>query len=94
MRLHVTQRAERHLRSLAEYIARDNPKAALAVIDVLERCFEMLLEHPELGVSAPKRTIRKFNVPKLPYVIVYQAHTEVIEIVSVFHTSRRWQELI
>jgi addiction module RelE/StbE family toxin len=82
-----TERAAYHLESIYDFIARDNPDAALEVIEGLYASIERLRTYPNLGRAAELDT-RKLVQP--PYVIMYRVVEDVVSIEAVFHGSRRF----
>ena len=90
MKLLVTKRADDHMRAIARYIKQFDIDAALHTIETFEHSFELLTEQPALGIKIPINNLRKLIVPRTPYIILYRYTDELVEIISIFHTSRRW----
>jgi len=79
------------LRSIFEFIARDNPAAARRVFGRIFHAVEQLAEFPESGRMVPEfegPAIRE--VVQSPFRIVYRyrGDRERIEIVRVWHAAR------
>jgi len=53
----------------------------------LARCFEFIIEHPLLA-TARYRGLRKRKLNRFPYLVVYRATNEGVDVVAVFHGSR------
>jgi addiction module RelE/StbE family toxin len=87
MRLDYSWRALRHLQSIHDYIARENPQAADATIQRIRAATKRLEAHPLSGRSSYKDT-RILVVPDLPYVVIYRVNADRIKVLSVFHTAR------
>jgi len=79
-----------NLSAEADYIARDNPDAAERVVDMILDATERLKRHPGLGRPGRVTGTRELVVPGTPYIIPYRVHTGVVEIIRVFHASRKW----
>lgn len=92
MRLYWTGRAERDADEITDYIAKDNPVAAVEVRDEIERRVDLLPDHPYLGRTGQAKGIRELIIPGLPYIVVYRIWNETIEVLRVLHTSRLWPE--
>ena len=53
----------------------------------LTRCLEFVIEYPLLA-RATYRGLRKRKLNRFPYLVVYRATNEGIDVVAVFHGSR------
>ena len=76
----------------ADYIARDNPKAAAEFVLHLRDSVLMLGEQPNLGRPGRIPGTRELVVSNLPYILPYRVRNETVEILRVFHTARKWPE--
>ncbi len=77
--------------SIRAFIAQDSPAYAELIAARLVSAVERLQEFPESGRIVPERqnpAIREVIVP--PYRIVYQLRGSVVEIATVFRSSRRF----
>jgi toxin ParE1/3/4 len=82
--------AERDLEALTDYIAMDNPQAALQIFTTIRRSVERLAAHPHLGRAGRVERTRELVIPGLPYIVVYTLTSEEVRILAVLHTARRW----
>jgi toxin ParE1/3/4 len=80
--------ARRDLSEIWEYIADDNETQADAFVDLIDRKFQELAHHPNMGRSREElaECLRSFPIGR--YVIFYRVMPEVVEIVRVLHGSR------
>src|SRR5215471_5081681 len=92
MRLVVLSSAERDLAALVDFIADDNPSAALQVFDTIWQSVNRLADFPQLGRKGRVERTRELVVPGLPYIIVYALTEQEVWILAVLHTSRKWPE--
>jgi toxin ParE1/3/4 len=92
MRLRWTRAALANLNDLAEYIARDNPRAAAEMIDRIFAALDGLLAHPAMGRPGRVANTRELVVPKTPYILPYRVKGQYVEILRVFHGARRWPD--
>lgn len=73
----------------AAYIARDSPHAAQQVVARIVHAVELLRQQPGLGRPGRVPGTRELPVPNTRYVIPYRVRAKRIEILRVFHTSRK-----
>lgn len=69
------------LESIYNWIARDNPKAALAVVERLFESVEHLARFPHMGHGGRDARTFEWVVPRLPYIVVYEIRRERGEVV-------------
>ena len=79
----------RNLDDEAAYIANDNADAARLVVQRVLNAVAMLAEQPGLGRPGRIPRTRELVVLKTRYIVPYRVRGEVVEILRVFHTSRR-----
>jgi toxin ParE1/3/4 len=73
----------------ASYIAADDPVAAQVVVQRIMEGVALLSTQPAMGRPGRVSGTRELIVPKTRYLIPYRVRHGVIEILRVFHTSRR-----
>lgn len=73
----------------ATYIASDDPAAALAVVTRIFEAVSTLVEQPNLGRPGRVPGTRELVVPNTRYIVPYRVRRETVELLRVFHTSRR-----
>ena len=78
------------LQQIHDYIAKDNPAAALRFVDRLEAHCTRLADHPHSGVARPQfgPVHRSLVVPGTRYVIIYRPADDGVEILHVRHGSQ------
>lgn len=94
MRVVWLDRAESDLVSIAEYIAEDDPVAALSVVSTIRDAVRVLAEHPHIGRAGRVEGTRELVIGGLPYILPYQVAGRKVRILAVFHTSRKWPETL
>lgn len=92
MRVRWLRRAEKSLEAIADYIAQDNPRAAYNFIITIRRAGAALGDHPKMGREGRVSGTRELVVPKSPYILPYRLKEGEVQILHVFHGSRRWPE--
>jgi len=79
--------------ALRAFIAEYDPASAKRVALHILYCVEHLLsENPKLEAPGRVPGTRELVIPKTPYVIPYRVRGSMIEIVRVYHSSRRWPQ--
>jgi toxin ParE1/3/4 len=71
------------------HIAQDNPKAAQQVVARIVHAVELLGRRPGLGRPGRVAGTRELPVTRTRYLIPYRVRGQRIEILRVFHTSRK-----
>ena len=89
MRLRWLRKALRNLDDEATYIAADNAAAARLVAKRVLEAVAHLPEQPGLGRPGRVPGTRELVVLKTRYIVPYRVRGDVIEVLRVFHTSRR-----
>lgn len=81
--------ALRNLDAEANFIANDDPAAARLVVQRVLKAVAMLAAQPELGRPGRVPHTRELVVLKTRYIVPYRVRGETVEVLRVFHTSRR-----
>jgi toxin ParE1/3/4 len=92
VRVRWLRRALRNLDEEAEYIARDDPAAAARIVDRIATSIERLATYPASGRPGRVPGAREMIISGTPYVVPYLVRGEMIEILRVFHGSRKWPD--
>ena len=85
-----------HARALADldeveiFIAQDNPFAAAKVVLRIIKTVSLLNEQPGIGRPGRVPGTRELVVPDIPYIIPYRVKEDTIQVLRVYHTSRKW----
>lgn len=93
-RYRLSRQADADLDSIAEYIARENPDAALHVLEGLHDTLLLLAKNPDLGRLRDdlRPNLRLFPAAQ-NYVICYYPLKDGIEIATIIHGRRDWAGL-
>ncbi len=86
----MTQKCSKQVRSILDYIAEENPHAAIAAGRKIEEAAAESLAFPYPGRPAPVEGLRVFCIPRLPYLIVYSVRENVVEIATLWHGRQDW----
>jgi len=89
MRVRWLRGALRNLDEEASYIASDDAKAARLVVERVVGAVSMLADQPGLGRPGRVPGTRELIVKKTRYIVPYRVRGQTVEVLRVFHTSRR-----
>ena len=86
--------ALRNLDDEAEFVGKDNPEAARLLVGRIHEAVTNLKAHPALGRPGRIHGTRELVVPGTRYIVPYRVRSRLnrVEILRVFHTSRRLPE--
>lgn len=89
MRTRWLRKALRNLDEEAAYIAADDPNAARLVIRRIFEAVDQLADQPGAGRPGRVPGTRELVVRNTRYILPYRVRGDTVEILRVFHTSRR-----
>jgi len=89
MRVEWLRQALRNLDDEAAYIATDDPAAARLVVQRVLEAVAQLTDQPGLGRPGRVPGTRELVVLRTRYLVPYRVQGESVQILRVFHTSRR-----
>jgi toxin ParE1/3/4 len=92
VRLKWTRAASRDLKSVEQYISRDNPNAAIDTVLQIIRRVEMLSEHPGMGRPGRVAGTRELVLGSPPYVVAYVDQGDAVVVLRVLHGAMKWPE--
>ena len=84
-----SSRAEEDFNSIFDYIAEENPAAAVRQTDLILEAVQQLRRFAESGMRSIIRRNRKLAVPRTPYAIYYRFKHERIELTAIRHGAKR-----
>jgi toxin ParE1/3/4 len=90
MRIRWTEGANNNLDHVEDYIAQDNPPAAVATVNKIIETAQMLADYPTVGKRGRERGTRELVVAGLPYIVIYTVQNEELVILRVLHTSMKY----
>jgi len=89
MRVRWLRKALRNLDEEATYIAADDPAAARLVVQRVLEAVAQLADQPGLGRPGRVPNTRELVVLNTRYIVPYRVRSGVVEVLRVFHTSRK-----
>jgi toxin ParE1/3/4 len=79
--------------SLRAYIAEESPTSARRVaLRILHDVEDLLPENPHMGRPGRVPGTRELVIPQTPYMVPYRIQHNAIQILRVYHGSRRWPD--
>ena len=94
MQIRWTKSASQNLEHIENYIAEDNPAAAIDTIFRIFQAVEMLTIHPHIGRPGRVVGIRELVISGTPYIVPYRVKDNSVEILRVFHAAMQWPEVL
>ena len=89
MRLIWTRPASADRKEIREYIAQDNPAAALALDELISEKASRLVDHPGLGRPGRIAGTREL-VAHQNYILIYDTAGDLVRMLRVLHAARQW----
>ena len=90
-RIRFSKSAVNDLNSIREYIYDNNKEAAKEVVSyIIEKIETILAVNPAAGRAGRVLRTRELVISKYPYIVPYQVRDDVVYILRVLHTSRKW----
>jgi len=89
--------AEKDLIDIFEYIKRDNPTAAISLLEKFDKSISQLVENPFLGVIPKDERLKKLGYRMLivdQYLIFYIVKHRTIHIRRIIHGTRQYSFLL
>jgi toxin ParE1/3/4 len=74
------------------YIARDNPIAAAEVQLKIVRAVSLLEQQPTLGRTGRVLGTKELVVADTPYIVPYRVKAGMVQVLRVYHSSRKWPD--
>lgn len=73
-----------------DYIAKDNPLAAVAQGDRIDDQIDQLLQHPKMGRPGRTQGTRELVISRTPFIVVYRIKGKRIELLRLLHGAQKW----
>jgi toxin ParE1/3/4 len=91
VRIEWTALADSDLESIALYIGRDNPRAAVeTVLRIIDSVEMHLGENPALGRPGRVPNSRELVIPGTPFIVAYRVRHDALHVLRVLHGSQKW----
>ena len=89
MKLVWTRPAREDRKTIREYIATDNPSAALDLDELLSEKAARLVDHPGLGRPGRLQDTRELAAHR-NYILIYDVAGDLVRVLRVLHAARMW----
>lgn len=90
-----TTLAQADLLHIHDYISRDNPKAAVAVIAAIRTIVRtQLATAPFSGRAGRVAGTRELVIPRLPYLIAYRVTDASVQVLRILHGAQPWPDTL
>jgi len=76
--------------SQLDYIAQDNPLAAIEQDEEIERQTELLTTQSKMGRVGRVKGTRELVISRTPFIVVYRVASHRIEIIRFLHGAQQW----
>jgi toxin ParE1/3/4 len=93
MRIVWLTRARIARENAIEFIAQENPTAALNQLGEIERQIDLLVDHPKLGRAGRVKGKRELVVNRTPFIVVYRIVGDDIQVMNLLHGAQQWPNL-
>ncbi|MCM2356948.1 MAG: type II toxin-antitoxin system RelE/ParE family toxin [Geobacteraceae bacterium] len=92
MRVRWLSRALVDLDEAEAFIAQDNPSAAAEVVAKIVRAVTLLKDQPGIGRAGRVPDTKELVVPDTTFIVPYRVKDVTVQVLRVFHTSRKWPD--
>jgi toxin ParE1/3/4 len=92
MQIVWTPPALRDLAAIRDYIAAENPQAAMRQVTLVRNSVSRLSEFPYLGRGGRRAGTRELVVPHTPYIVAYRIDEQAVIVLRVLHGRQRWPD--
>ena len=89
MRVRWFRHALLDLEEIETYIAKDNPAVAVDVILKIIKAVSLLKEQQGIGRAGRVPGTKELVVPDLPYIVPYRVKDGEVQVLRVYHSSRK-----
>jgi toxin ParE1/3/4 len=92
VKLRWTLPAVDHLREIFEYMAADNPGAAVRTVERIRNAIRQTARMPNAGRLGRVGGTREVVVLGTGYLVAYRVLDDAIHVLAVLHGARKWPE--
>ncbi|GHU77780.1 plasmid stabilization protein [Spirochaetia bacterium] len=96
--VNITTNAKKDLREIISYIAQDNPRTAIRILEKIESRINTLDHFPYRGGYVPellKRNIKEYRqLLESPWRIIYKIDKDMVNVLLIIDSRRNTQDII
>ena len=92
MKIKWLQTALDDLDQVEAYIAKDNPTAAIDTVLKIIEMVGLLNGQPGMGRSGRILETKELVIPDTPFIVPYRVIENNVQILRVYHNSRKWPD--
>jgi toxin ParE1/3/4 len=95
VKLEWLPRARAARQAAIEYIAQENPQAALGQLEEIMRQTDLLPHQPDMGRPGRKKGTRELVINRTPFILVYRVKRRGgrIEALHFLHGAQQWPKV-
>jgi toxin ParE1/3/4 len=90
LKIYWLEKAAIDLEEAYNFILLDNPSAAENEVNKVLEVVELLSINPALGKAGRVPKTRELVIAGTPYIVIYRAKGNRLEILRIFHSARQW----
>ncbi len=90
MRVKWLRQALLDLEEIESYISEESPTVAINVVVRIIKTVSLLKEQQGVGRAGRVPGTKELVVIGLPYIVPYRVKDKVVQVLRVYHTSRKW----
>ena len=97
LNIHYLSVAEKDITEIIDYISKDNPNAAIWLIDKIDERIKELSDFPEIGKTPHDERLKQLGYRILiidNYLVFYIIKKQEIEIRRILHGKRKYEFLL
>ena len=92
MRVRWLRQALLDLDEIETYTVEDSPTVAVDGVVEIIKAVSFLREQQGIGRTGRVPGTKELVVPSLPYIVPYRVKDEEVQVLRVYHTSRKWPQ--
>jgi len=92
LRVKWLRRALLDLDQAEAYIAQNDPPSAAEIVLRIVRAVSLLKDQPGLGRGGRISGTKELVVPNTPFIVPYRVKGDMVQILRVYHSSRKWPD--
>ena len=92
MRVKWLERALFDLDDIEAFVSLDDPAAANGVVLKIVKSVSLMQEQPGMGRAGRISGTRELVIADTPYIVPYRVKDNAVQILRVYHTSRKWPD--